>query len=159
MTTTKGTNSDTTPEKSRKEKRAPLNLSDGQLITLVTRRHMGDSYEKLAEELGATRQTIANILSRPRAMEIAAELAKTSMDNAKTQVRTGLSRLVTKAVSVVEANLDEGDLAAAKLVFQGVGALDPEQEKTSDSNITIVMPGQAPPTEVISVVDGDNNGN
>jgi len=69
------------------------------------------------------------------------------------ETKAAIGQLLTKAVSVLDHNLDEGDLQAAITVFKLNGLMDEASREQGDTSITVVLPGAS--EKVIEVNDAD----
>jgi hypothetical protein len=81
--------------------------------------------------------------------DVLSDVGDAALKPAIAKAKNGADGLVDKALKVLEDALDEGDIDAAKVVFKLIG-LENQEERASDTHLTVVMPG-AQTENVISV--------
>jgi len=94
----------------------------------------------MAEQFGISRHIIGRIKNSEFFQNMLQAQANHELGAVIETGRNGLAKLVSKAIKVVEARLDDNDLEAAKTVFRAVG-IERMEEKPQDTNITVVLPG------------------
>lgn len=82
---------------------------------VIAKAVVGESNSKIAQDLGISRPTVARILKESEFTNFAA------------QAKSGVFLLIPKALSALEAALDKGDVAEAKMILRNVGAIAPEE--------------------------------
>lgn len=98
------------------------------------------------KERGVTlsRYDINDITESDAFRQIIMEYSEKAMGPAIAKAKARMSRLLDKAVKVIERVLDEGDdanaLKAASMVFKSAG-LEEQSVDNQDTNITVVLPG------------------
>ena len=148
---TEQTATDTTSQEEVKRggKRTAIQLSEGQLTQIVTMRFTGATTTEIAKVMGISRQSVDNILKKDKALALTKEMQDALVADAKLSAKADIARLTDKAIKALERALEEGDISAVKLHFTALGLLEKQEEKQNDTNLTIVLPGQAPePKEV-----------
>ena len=125
-------------------KKTALNLSEGEVIKMVTMRFAGMSTTLIAKELGISRQSVDNYLKKDKAQALTKELQESAIGDAKLYAKNALAKLTDKAVRALESALDEGDIAAVRLHFQAIGLLQEEPVQQQATSLQIVLPGAAP---------------
>lgn len=82
---------------------------------VIAKAVVGESKSKIAQDLGISRPTVARILRESEFTTFAA------------QAKSGVFLLIPKALAALEAALDKGDVAEAKMILRNVGAIAPEE--------------------------------
>lgn len=104
----------------------------------------GVSVTECAKRLALTPAAVRRITDTDKYKEIVSEAGEEELAPALAKAKAQLARLTTKAVKAIEEVLDTGagrdKLQAASIVLKAVG-LHEEEEKTSNGNITVIMPG------------------
>lgn len=118
-------------------------LDDAQLMLAVLYDLSGVKRQDIAKKLEVEPNVISKALAHPRVREYINEIASHKTADALAVLKTESARLMRKAMSVLEAKLDDGELDAVKLVINNIKPKD-EAPMAQDSSITIVMPGVAP---------------
>lgn len=110
-------------------------------IEVATMRIAGASIQAISKELGISRHSVNALCKTDIYKSVFDEIREHAVKTAKGVAVNRLSALVDKAVEVVEQNLDDGKLEAAKLVFEAIGVKQQEEQK-SDTTINLIVPGQ-----------------
>lgn len=106
------------------------------------------SVPDIMKQLALSRQAVEMIQASPKYKEVVAQAGEEETAKVLTKAKLDLTRLSAKAVKVVEKAMDDAisgtgsmreGLGAAQLALKAAGIHESE-EKTQDSNITIVMP-------------------
>lgn len=105
------------------------------------------SHSDIARQLNISPALVRKIVLSPRFREIVEEAAEETLKPALARARWRMAKLADKALNVIEQNLDDGNLQAALAVLKGIG-MDQTQEKTSDTHLTVVLPGAKTETAV-----------
>jgi predicted transcriptional regulator len=133
-------------------KKTVLNLSEGELVKMVTLRFGGMTTSNIAKELGISRQSVDNYLKKDKAQALTKELQESAIGDAKLYAKNALAKLTDKAIKALEVALDEGDMAAVRLHFTALGLLDEEPQQTQQANLQIVLPGGIKPEGMKDVI-------
>lgn len=102
----------------------------------------------LSQKFNVSRRQIRNVMEDPRFKQELDRMGDEALKPAINIVRKDMIKLAKKAVKVVESNLDDDNLEAAKLVFKVLG-VDQMEEKPNDTNLTVILPGSVKQETVI----------
>ncbi len=106
------------------------------------------SVPDIMKQLALSRQAVEMIQASPKYKEVVQQAGEEETTKALAKAKLDLTRLSSKAVKVVEKAMDDAisgagsmreGLGGAQLVLKAAGIHETE-EKTQDSNITIIIP-------------------
>ena len=119
-----------------------------EIAKMVAGLHLdGQNTNEIIKAVKLSYPSVRRIMASP---EFTAEI--------KAVVRNRVARLADKMVSVLEAQLAEGNLDAVKVGFKVLSVLDPEPEARGESVVNVILPGAAPaPKDVIAEVVPDES--
>lgn len=108
----------------------------------------GSSQKAIAAELNISERQVKLMLNSDEFPEVVKNLGESLSAEAKNKLRKGLAGLVDKSLKVLEANLEEGELEAVKIVFRGLG-FDQQDQKQVDTQIQVILPNTHVTEQVI----------
>lgn len=108
----------------------------------------------ISRQLNISRDLVRRVMDSAKFRDILTAVGDSSLAPAIAKVRAQTSKLVDKALKVIEDKLDEGDLDAAKVVFKIIG-VDQQEDKPQDTNLTVVLPGASTTSENIIEVSNE----
>lgn len=106
------------------------------------------SVPDIMKQLALSRQAVEMIQASPKYKEVVVQAGEEETTKALAKAKLDLTRLSSKAVKVVEKAMDSAldgtgsmreGLGGAQLVLKAAG-IHENEEKSQDSNITIIMP-------------------
>lgn len=112
----------------------------------------GKSVSAIAEEMGLSRSAVNKITKTPEFKAHLQDISDSMVSTAVNTWKSSMSGLISKAMTVVERKLEEGELEAVKLVMKSIG-VEKQVETQQQGAIQIVLPnyhGKAEPKEVKS---------
>lgn len=115
----------------------------------------GLSRRRAAEELSITTFMYDKVLREEETQALIKELEHTSISAAKTQIRLSISQLADKLMSVINMQLDEGNLEAVKIALKVIGFEQDSLKGNENTQLTVIMPGAEIPK--IIEVKSENN--
>lgn len=135
----------------------PKEVMDGHIIPQVVAMVLaGANILEISREMNMNRGTVRKIMASYRFKELLDKANEGALKNAVAQARTGMAKLVTEALRVIEEKLkQDNSLEAVKIVMKGLG-LDNEEQKVQDTNLTVILPGAKQET-IIDVTPEDSN--
>jgi len=122
-------------------KREKLEITPITIRQTAMLKSVGRSAMEIAQELNISQSSVLRLLKRDDTKALIKSMETTAIQSAISVLKVELSRLLQKAVQVIERKLDEGDLDAVRVLFKGVGVESQEATKDSSQQITVIMPG------------------
>lgn len=118
---------------------------DAIIKRIATMYATGASTNLIAQTLNLHKNTVNKYIKHPSFMKQYEEDYAKIAAPAKDKARKELARLVPKAIKVIERNLEDDNLEAAKMVLKAIG-LEQEEESKGDTQIVVNLPnlGQEP---------------
>lgn len=112
------------------------------------------SMREVAQKYGVTVGFVQKIVNSDPGAMIIADIREKALGAAVTVLKQGATRLVEKALRVIEDKLDKGDLNAVPLVFKLLGVDGKAEVKEAQQQVlqVILPPGIMPSKEVVSEV-------
>lgn len=97
--------------------------------------------DEIATKLGISKRQAQNLRRSETCQKALQELQESVKAKARTYIARQGNKLLPKAVAALERALDEkADVQGVKLVLKTYGVIDSEDDKQTDTNITVVMP-------------------
>lgn len=94
----------------------------------------------IAQKLSLEPMTVNKVVNHPQVKDYIREIAEHKVAEALAVLKTESARLIRKAMQVLEAKLDEGDLEAVKVVIKTISPKD-DAVLVGDTTIQVIMPG------------------
>lgn len=134
------------PKKRGKFERIPDAEKEAIYAKLAIMIANGSSITQAAEHLGIHKNTARKFVKDPNFLKRYEDTLNEVVAPAKDKARREIARLVPKAIKVIENNLDDDNLEAAKMVLKAVGVEQEENQDKGDTNIVVQLPslGGAP---------------
>lgn len=95
---------------------------------------------QICKETGLSRYEVNKVLKNDAFQDLLQDTGGKELMSVVDKAKAKLSRLVDKAIAVVEKRLDKDDLEAAKMVFKATG-IEKSEEKPVDTSINLILPG------------------
>lgn len=117
----------------------------------------GCSVHEIARDQNMNRTTVRKIMASHRFRELLEKTSESTLKSAVAQARSGMARLVTESLRVIENKLKEDSLEAVKIVMKGLG-VEKEEGAVQDTNLTVILPGAKETSiEVSNEVEDESN--
>ena len=101
----------------------------------------GATQAEAAKQLAIPVSTVKRIAATPEFKELLAKVGDEELAPVLAATKTKLAKLANTAIRVVEYHLKENNLEAAKMVLKAIGLEKPEEQRASDTTLTVVLPG------------------
>lgn len=134
--------------------RPPVIMDELVLKQIAAVAISGASYRQIADTLGISRTLVKKACESPKFKELVAKIGDEELAPAIVRAKSRISKLLDKAMIVLEHHLDQNNLEAVKLVFKSIG-LDNTETGAGDSTINVILPGASPKGSAPSEKDID----
>ena len=137
-----------------------VQTADPTVTSLITTKSVfalalaGKSRTQIRKELKLSPALLDQILQSDDYKKLAESQATDELLPLITETRKKLGKLLDKAVTVLEHNLDQGELQAAVTTFKLMGLLDEKKETAQDTTIQVILPSEV--SQVIEVTNEEN---
>ena len=102
----------------------------------------GASILEISEQLHISRYHAKKITLQPEFKKIIRDIGDDAVATAKQLLRTKTGELANEVYRVIRERLEDNDLEAAKVVLKIIG-FDQQEQTQGDTQINVVLPGQA----------------
>lgn len=109
----------------------------------------GTSVTQAAKQLGLPLATARRIVKTDGFKFLVSKVGEDELGPALAKAKSKLAKLTDKAVRVIENQLDQDNLEAAKMVLRAVGLEKQEEKQEQDTLIQVVLPGVSEPKTII----------
>lgn len=133
------------------EKRTKIEVSGEVTRQIAVRRATGASLQELEKEFGFSRPVVNRVLGTEMAKAIQKGVIDDAVAGAVIVVRKKLADMTPFAMEALEHHLKLKSLEAVKIYLKGLGMGGLEKnEIQQQQGITVILPGQQVPKDVIS---------
>jgi len=112
----------------------------------------------IRKKLNMSAYGINKLYKDERFNQMVTELGEDALVAAKAVTRVQISKLATKAIRALEANLDRNSMAAVTTVLKAMGLDGSVPQDDKQGGFTLVLANSKPEPKTVNVVREDDNG-
>lgn len=98
------------------------------------------TFAQIAKTLNIPTMLVRKVCLSAKFKDIITKAGQDELGPALARAKVKMARLADKAMTVIEQQLDDGNLNAALAVLKGIG-MDEQVDKQVDQTLTIILPG------------------